>query len=159
MTLTENQVTVKTGGTKNLNFLESIYYPFLLINFALTVKFLGWKEERYSSNAANMTAWQFFFFLASATIWIFPRIKTQNDINWILCTLGFEFFICIFGLNKWLQSIIYKGRVGSKISKNRNLEFLAASGLFFLILFFASFFISVVLKAYWYHTRFFWWNH
>lgn len=161
MTLTENRIQMKTQKirTSKLNLAEAIFYPFLLLNFAITVNFLSWKEERFSTNASSLTAWQFFFILSSATIWLFPPVKTQNDINWIFSTLGFELFVCIFGMNKWLQSIIYKAKIGSKISKKRNLGLLNTTGIFLMLLISASFLITVILKAYWYHTRFFWWNH
>jgi hypothetical protein len=161
MTLTENRVQMETQRerTSKLNLVESIFYPFLLLNFAITVNYLAWKEDRFTSNASSLTAWQFFFVISSATIWLFPPVKTQNDIYWIFGTLGFELFISVFGMNKWFQSIIYKGRIGSKISKKQNLGMLNTAGIFTMLLISATFLVTVVLKAYWYHTRFFWWNH
>jgi|GEM_PF-4195454 hypothetical protein len=161
MTLTENRVGMKTRSERNprLNPAETIFYPFLLLNFAITVNFLSWKEERYTRNASSLTAWQFFFVVSSVTIWLFPAVKTTNDIIWIFCTLGFELFTCVFGTSKWLQSIIYKAKIGSKISKKRNLGMLNTLGIFIMLMISAAFLVSVILKAYWYHTRFFWWNH
>jgi hypothetical protein len=161
MTLTENQTSTKTRRERirNLNLAESIFYPFLLANFAVSITLLTWKEDRFSSITAYITSWQFFFLASSAAIWAFPPVKTTADIYWIFSTLGFLFFVSVFGLNKWLQSIIYKAKIGSKISRKRNLRILNSLGIFLSLTAFLIFFISVVLKAYWYHTRFFWWNH
>ena len=161
MTVSENQLGMSRhrNTTQKLNFLESIFYPFLLVNFAVAIKFLKWKEDRYSSFTANVTSWQFLFFSASIAIWTFPAIKTKGDIYWIFSTLGFLAFTSLFGMSKWLQSVIYKAKLGSKISRKKNLDLLQTAGLIMLIIFFLAYFISVVLKAYFYHTRFFWWNH
>jgi len=161
MTISEKQFTLNSTNpqTQKLNFIESLFYPFLLLNFAISVKLLDWREDRYMANAASLTAWQFFFLVASITIWAFPAIRTTNDIYWISSTLVFIAFTSLFGMNKWLQSVINKSRIGSKISKKSNLEFLNTLGLILFVLCFLTFFSTVVLKAYWYHTRFFWWNH
>lgn len=161
MTITENQININSGKsrTKKLNFIESLFYPFLLLNFAISVKILEWREDRYMANAAAFTTWQFFFVFASITIWVFPAIRSTNDIYWISCTLLFIAFASLFGMNKWLQGLINKSRMGSKISKKSNLELLNTLGIILFVLCFLSFSTSVVLKAYWYHTRFFWWNH
>ncbi len=161
MTITENQINLNSVKSKaqKLNFIESLFYPLLLLNFAISVKLLDWREDRYMAKAASLTSWQFFFIISSTTIWAFPAIRTTNDIYWIFCTLSFFAFTSLFGMNKWLQSVINKSRIGSKISKKSNLEFLNTLGIFLLVLSFLTFFSTVVLKAYWYHTRFFWWNH
>lgn len=161
MTITENQINLNSVKSKaqKLNFIESLFYPLLLLNFAISVKLLDWREDRYMAKAASLTTWQFFFLFASITIWVFPAIRTTNDIYWIFCTLSFIAFTSLFGMNKWLQSLINKSRMGSKISKKSNLELLNTLGIFLLVLSFLTFFSTVVLKAYWYHTRFFWWNH
>jgi len=161
MTISEKQFTLNSTKpqTQKLNFIESLFYPFLLLNFAISVKFLDWREDRYMAKAASLTTWQFFFLISSTTIWAFPAIRTTNDIYWISCTLLFIAFASLFGMNKWLQSLINKSRMGSKISKKSNLELLNTLGIVLFVLCFLTFSTSVVLKAYWYHTRFFWWNH
>jgi hypothetical protein len=161
MTISEKQFTLNSTKpqTQKLNFIESLFYPFLLLNFAISVKLLDWREDRYMANAASLTAWQFFFLVASITIWAFPAIRTTNVIYWMSCTLLFSAFTSLFGMNKWLQSLINKSRIGSKISKKSNLEFLNTLGIILFVLCFLTFFGTIVLKAYWYHTRFFWWNH
>ena len=161
MTLTENRINFKKNKktSSKLNLAEAFFYPFLIVNFAVTVNFLIWKEDRFSSNASSLTAWQFFFLISSSTIWLFPPVKTQSDIYWILSTLGFELFVAVFGMKKWFQNIIYKAKIGSKIYRMDSLLFYNSAGMIIMTLFSAAFMISVVLKAYWYHTRFFWWNH
>jgi hypothetical protein len=161
MTITDNQINLNSVKTKaqKLNFFESLFYPLLMLNFAIAVKIMQWREDRYMQYAASITTWQIYFLFASVIIWAFPAIRTTNDIYWISATLVFGAFSTLFGMNKWLQSLIYKSRMGSKISKKTNLEFLNTLGIILFVLCFLIFSTSVVLKAYMYHTRFFWWNH
>ena len=161
MTISENQIRMNSGKSRSqkLNFIESIFYPFLFLNFAVSVWFLKWKEDRYGATAASLTAWQFFFFISGVTMWVFPKIRNTSDIYWLLSTILFMSFASHFGLNKWLQYLINKSRLGSKISNKEKLQISKTLGLILFSLFLVGFVITVILKAYWYHTRFFWWNH
>jgi hypothetical protein len=148
----------KSEKTSKLNLLEAIFYPFLKMNFAISIRLNQWREDRFSSLASSLTCWEAFFFSSSIALWLLPQIRTKNDIYWTASTLSFLFFCSLFGMYKWNMHIIYKSKLGSKISSKRNLGRLQIAGILLQILIFAGFLITVTLKAYWYHTRFFWWN-
>lgn len=143
---------------QRLSWLEAIFYPLIKVNFALSVKLNQWREDRFSSLASRITSWQVFFLSGGGSLWLLPPIKTWNDIYWASGTLLFLFFCALFGMHKWVMYIVYKSRMGSRISKKRKigrLQILSFAMSWTAFLFFA---ITIILKAYWYHTRFFWWN-
>lgn len=144
---------------QRLSWLETIFYPLIKVNFALSVKLNQWREDRFSSLASRITCWQTFFLSGGVSLWLLPPIKTWNDIYWASGTVLFLFFCALFGMHKWVMYIVYKSRMGSRVSKKRNLGRLQILGLLMNWMAFLFFVITIILKAYWYHTRFFWWNH
>jgi hypothetical protein len=155
----KKQSEKRRSEEKNLSLLEALFYPFIKVNFALSIKLNQWREDRFSSLASSLTCWQAFFFSGASALWLLPPIKKKEDIYWASSVLIFLFFCTLFGMHKWVMFIIYKSKIGSRISKKRNLNKLRTVSLLLTILLFTGFSLTIILKAYWYHTRFFWWNH
>lgn len=161
MSLSNNPAREKGHSEREqkLTWLEAVFYPLIKANFAFSVMLNQWRQDRFSSLASRLTSWQTFFLTGGLSLWLIPPVKTWNDIYWASGTLLFLFFCSLFGMHKWVLFVIYKSKAGSKVTKSRNQKKLQYISLLITILLFSFFCLTIILKAYWYHTRFFWWNH
>jgi hypothetical protein len=128
-------------------------------NLSISVFLNDWRVENYISLAARITSLEIFSLIFAASYFIFPPLRTNEDVIYYVSFNAGVFYVLFFHVTKYIHRSIVQMQVIRHVKNSSRMLYQRIGGFMLIANAFGLFALFTIKEMYEYHTRFFWWNH